>query len=224
MPGVRFGPVSAESDDPVETPPEVVRDIASCARSHRSLADHLGSVDGVDPGSPSLLPGWTLGHVLTHIARNGDSHLDMLAGRPQYPSVAARNAAIDEGAGRPWSELVADVERAGRAVDAAFDAVEDWDAAASTVTAERPRSMLPLLRQREVEIHRIDLDLGYGFADLPSDYVRRELRLLEMLWTARQPMGLTRLPAAVLERTPHERLSWMLGRSSIEGVVAAGVV
>jgi maleylpyruvate isomerase len=27
--------------------------------------------------APSLLPGWSVGHVLTHIARNGDSYVRM---------------------------------------------------------------------------------------------------------------------------------------------------
>ncbi|MET0910545.1 MAG: maleylpyruvate isomerase N-terminal domain-containing protein, partial [Ilumatobacteraceae bacterium] len=38
---------------------------------------------GADAELPSLLPGWTRGHVLTHIARNADSFVRLLeaAGR-----------------------------------------------------------------------------------------------------------------------------------------------
>ena len=215
--------MSASDEEAGGTDADVAREVASCARSHTGLSEHLRSLDHVDPATPSWLPGWSVGHVLTHIARNGDSHLDMLAGHPQYPSVASRDAAIEAEATRPWAALVDDVERVGEAVDRAFAAVDDWAVPARTLGPVRPRAMLPLLRQREVEIHRIDLGLGYGFADLPSDYVRRELRLLSMSWTARQPMGLTRLPSAVLDRPPHERLAWMLGRAEIEGVDPAGV-
>ena len=161
--------------------------------------------------------------MLTHIARNGDSQLVMLAGRRQYPSMSVRNADIEAGSTRPWRELVDDVDRVGAAVDRAFSAETDWSGTVATVAAERPRAMLPLLRQREVEIHRIDLGLGYEFDDLPADYVRRELRVLGMLWTARQPMGLTRLPSAVLALPPHRRLAWLTGRSEIDGVAPAGV-
>ena len=202
----------------------VARDVESCARSHRALDDHLASLADVDPGAPSRLPGWSLGHLLTHIARNGDSHLAMLAGRPQYPGVAQRNADIDAGAMRPWDELVADVRRAGAAVDEAFGTHQGWSGSATTLGGDRPAHLLPLLRQREVEIHRIDLGLGYEFAELPADYVRRESRMLEMLWTARQPMGLTRLPDVVLERTPHDRLAWLLGRAEIEGAAPAAIL
>lgn len=196
-------------------------EIESCARSHTGLAAWLRALDPVDPATPSLLPGWTVGHVLSHIARNGDSHLDMLAGRPQYPSVESRNADIDAGATRPWADLVDDVERVGRSVDEAFAARSDWSGAVRTVGGERPVAMLPLLRQREVEVHRADLGLGYGFADMPGEYVRRDLRLLEMLWRARKPMGLTPLPTAALRLPPSVRLAWMMGRVEVDGLAPA---
>jgi len=197
--------------------------MASSAASHRALDEHLASLNGVDPTAPSLLPGWSIGHVLTHIARNGDSHLAMLAGDPQYPSVARRDADIDDGATRPWDQLIADVSRAGAAVDAAYAAFDGWAGTATTLGGDRPAHLLPLLRQREVEIHRIDLGLGATFADLPSDYVRRDLRVLQMLWTARQPMGLTPLPGAVLACAPADRLAWLLGRTTIDGTPPAKI-
>src|SRR6266550_7232301 len=64
---------------------------------------------------PSLLPGWSRGHVLTHIARNADGLANLLrwagTGRetPMYASAASRTADIEAGAGRPAAELAADV-------------------------------------------------------------------------------------------------------------------
>src|SRR2546429_1785648 len=64
---------------------------------------------------PSLLPGWSRGHVLTHIARNADGLANLLrwagTGRetPMYASAASRTADIEAGAGRPAAELTADV-------------------------------------------------------------------------------------------------------------------
>lgn len=207
---------------------EVAQAVASCARSHAALVAHLRSLDGpaghgIDPTAPSRLPNWTIGHVLTHIARNGDSHLDMLAGRPQYPSIEARNLDIDTGARRSWSELVDDVARACAAVDTAFAEVDDWLGTARTVGGERPTTLLPLLRQREVEVHRVDLGLGHEIGDLPADYVRRDLQLMEMLWTARRPMGMTALPDAALAADPATRLAWMMGRIDLPGLEPAGL-
>ena len=65
----------------------------------------LASVRDIqDVGAPSRLPGWTQGHVLTHIARNADGAVNLLTWArtgvvtPQYASWAAREADIEAGA------------------------------------------------------------------------------------------------------------------------------
>ena len=186
--------------------------------------DHLRALDPPDPSAPSLLPDWSVGHVLTHIARNADGLVSMLDGRHQYPhGLEGRNADIESGSGRAWADLLDDVETAGRAVVDRLAAFTDWAGTAMSLGGERPNHMLPFLRQREVEVHRADLGLGYGFADMPSEYIRRELVLMGMLWKARKPMGMTPLPAAALAAPPHERLAWMMGRAEIDGLAPAGL-
>ena len=168
----------------------------------------------VDPRQPSLLPDWTVGHVLTHIARNADSDdPDARRARPVRGWRRGRRADIEAGAGRPPDELVADVRgRSG-----------GWSSVGrrnrrGTVRRRRRRSAwcrattLPFRRWREIEIHHADLGFGYTFADMPADFVRLELRRMEMQWKARQPMGLTPLPDAVLQLPEHERLAWLMGR------------
>src|SRR5208282_6678876 len=90
--------------------------IAGCTQSHRELLRTI--VDLTDPQAraPSLLPDWTVGHVLTHIARNADSVVRRLEGArrgevvDQYPGgLKGRAADIEDGAARPATELVADV-------------------------------------------------------------------------------------------------------------------
>lgn len=198
-------------------------ELASSIASHASLMAWLRSLEPVDPAGASLLPGWSVGHVLTHIARNADSHRDLLDGRPQYPSVESRNADIDLGAGRPWGELVDDVADSAEALDARWSTTSDWSGTATMLSGTRPHHLLPLLRQREVEVHRADLGLGYGFDDMPGEYVRRDLRLMEMLWRARKPMGLTPLPELAMRLAPPTRLAWMMGRTEVEGLPPAGL-
>lgn len=200
---------------------QLAAELASCVASHASLLGWLTALDPVEPTAPTHLPGWTVGHVLTHIARNADSHVDLLAGRPQYPSAASRDADIEGGAARSWGELVDDVAASAAALEARWSATTDWTGTASMLSGSRPRHLLPLLRQREVEVHRADLALGYGFDDMPGDYVRRDLRLMEMLWRARKPMGLTPLPEGALRLPPPTRLAWMMGRVEIDGLAPA---
>ena len=204
---------------------QIARDIAGCSASHHALVTHLRGLRSVDPTTPSRLPDWTVGHVLTHIARNASGHLEMLAGRPQYErGVESRNEDIENGSRRSWDPLINDVEATCAALELAWAAVTDWSGTCTMVVGDRPKQLLPFLRQREVEIHRVDLGLGYEFSDMPGEYIRKDLRLCAMVWNARKPMGMTPLPSVVLGVPPHERLAWMIGRHEIEGVEAASLV
>lgn len=69
-----------------------------------------------DIRSPSLLPDWTVGHVLTHLARNADAHSRRLSGAlhgrdvPKYESgQEQRRNEIQEGSTRSAREIIADL-------------------------------------------------------------------------------------------------------------------
>jgi maleylpyruvate isomerase len=153
--------------------------------SHARLAHTLSSLTDADARRPSLLPGWTVGHVLTHIARNADSHVRMLDGAArgevadQYPGGNAQRAAdIDAGSRRPAAQLVDDVVASASRLESAWDATPDdvWRTGQGRVVGGIwPLADLPFRRWREVEIHHVDLGLGYGFADWPDAYVEVEL-------------------------------------------------
>jgi maleylpyruvate isomerase len=130
--------------------------------------------------APSLLPGWTRGHVLTHIARNADGLANLLRWArtgdktPMYASREARTADIGAGAGRPARVLAADV-RAAAAAFAQEAARVPPDAWAATVQALNggpfPASEVLLMRLSEVEIHHVDLGAGYSSEDWPEEFV-----------------------------------------------------
>ena len=204
---------------------ELTREIASCVASERSLVEFVTSLgDDVDPRTPSRLPNWSIGHVMTHIARNADGLLSMMDGGLQYPHGRdGRNADILAGSKRGWPELVDDVVARSAAVEAVVTACTDWSGTVGMIVGDRAKTQIPVLRQREVEVHRVDLGLGYEFADMPPDYVRRDLRLMGMLWAARTPMGMSPLPEAALALDPATRLAWMMGRVEPDGLEPAGL-
>src|SRR6516225_10421530 len=80
---------------------------------------------------PSLLPGWTRGHVLSHIARNADGLRNLLiwartgTETPMYASAESRSADIEAGAGRPAAALAADVGESAAAFAAEAAAMPD---------------------------------------------------------------------------------------------------
>lgn len=133
-------------------------------------------------GAPSRLPGWTRGHVLTHLARNADSLVNLLTWArtgvvtPQYPSWERRERDIEAGAPRPLSEQVADLRDASArfAAAAAELPAEAW-AVVLGPPNPKPAAHVVWRRLREVEVHHVDLGSGYSPADWSSAFGHRLL-------------------------------------------------
>ena len=96
---------------------------------HTSGCTHTSTsslMRALDPRAPSLLPGWSIGHVLTHLARNADGMRNMIEGavlgeeRLMYPSAEHRDADIEAGSSRTATELVDDVRRCAWALESAW--------------------------------------------------------------------------------------------------------
>ena len=197
--------------------------------SHAALVADLAEVDDKAARGPSLLPGWSRGHVLTHLARNADGNTAIfLAARQglvadQYPGGREqRSNDIEVGSGRSAAELAIDVESSIVRLEAAWDATPDdgWDVGRGRGTTGGEVSLSEWLfsRWRETEVHHADLGLGYTWARWPAAYVREDLRRATMAYRAQQPMGQGELPAAALALVPNERLAWLLGRHWPDGL------
>src|SRR5215469_11297112 len=129
---------------------------------------------------PSLLPGWSRGHVLTHIARNADGLRNLLiwartgTETPMYASAERRAADIEAGAGRPAAGLAADVRESAAALTAeAASMPEDaWTAQVRALHGP-PFPALGVLERRlsEAEIHHVDLAADYSPGDWPEDFL-----------------------------------------------------
>jgi maleylpyruvate isomerase len=210
---------------------ELNDDVAGCAAAHQRLLAHGDTWVDLDVRRPSLLPRWTIGHVLTHLARNADSHQRVLdaarrgeSGR-RYPGGAEqRNGEIEAGAGRPIREQVEDLRRSIWALEQAWAVMtpDAWRIIGESLGGTEVMAELPFLRWREVEVHHADLGLpGFTFEDWSPDYVRRDLRRAVMAWSARRPMGLTDLPPAATALSPTHRLAWLMGRLEVPGLPPA---
>ncbi len=56
----------------------VARDIGGATAAHELLVAAVASLTDEGARSPSLLPDWTIAHVIAHLARNADSHVLMI--------------------------------------------------------------------------------------------------------------------------------------------------
>jgi maleylpyruvate isomerase len=177
------------------------------------------SIDGLDAAAltaPSLLPGWTRAHVLTHLARNADGNRSLLLSARtgaligMYPSRALRDADIESGATRDPALVLLDVQAAAErlAFDLAAMPDEAWSATVSPFGQpdgpQVPASAIPGLRMREVEAHHVDLGLGYSFVDSPRPMLESFIDQLPGRF------GATGLAPATLTATDLQR-SWVLG-------------
>jgi maleylpyruvate isomerase len=180
--------------------------VAGCAAAHATLLDDIADLSDDEARRPSRLPDWTVGHVLTHIARNADSVVWRLEGaargelRDQYPGGLEQRAGdIDAGARRPAAELVRDVRQTADAVERVMTGLSPaaWDAPSRTSrgVVEDSRDAV-LSRWREVVVHHGDL--GLGPVPLPVGLVE--------VWLPRE------LPRLAERSDPAELLSWIIGR------------
>jgi maleylpyruvate isomerase len=180
--------------------------VAGCLAAQAALEADLEDLDDAGARSPSLLPGWSVGHVLTHVARNGDSVVWRLEGaargelRDQYPGgVEQRRDDIEAGAGRAASELVADVRTSSAAVARAMAELPDaaWDAPSRTARGVvEPSRDAAFSRWREVVVHHGDL--GFGAVAVPPALVDA--------WLARE------LPRLGERADRAALLAWVIGR------------
>jgi maleylpyruvate isomerase len=163
-------------------PADVQRRLAAVRASTDRFVDALGQVrwDEQAVRAPSMLPGWARAHVLTHLARNADAIAGMLRGvllrkpTPMYPrGDAGRDADIEAGAAREAQAILADVMTATSRLDEVWSEMTDdaWDATVRTRSREVAAWRTLGMRWREVEIHWVDLDIGYRPSDWPAAFV-----------------------------------------------------
>jgi len=201
--------------------------VSGCAAAHQRLLAALENLTDDDCRQDSLLPNWSRGHVLTHLSRNADSHVNLLQAAvrgdvgEQYASAEQRNGDIERGSTRSAEELVMDLRLSIYGLEAAWATANEkaWSGQGRTLRGNViEMSSLVFLRWREVEIHHADLNLGLGYDDLTPLYVRLELDQQIMLWRSRKPMGMTDLPEIAKKLSPSQRLAWLMGRVEVAGL------
>ena len=220
----------------------LARDLAAAAESTERL---LRSVERMRPEQvlePSALPGWTRGHVLSHIARNADGLGNLLLGArtsqpiPMYPSPESRERGIQDGAKRTLAEHLADLHASALRLTAATEAMPDtaWAVEVPHRTGPFPAWAVPLKRIAEVEYHHVDLAHGYTPAQWPAAFVAQQLADLttrfdgsadlpsmllqasdtELVLSTGRPVPADRRQVEFhLSGAAHDLLAWLSGRS-----------
>jgi maleylpyruvate isomerase len=187
-----------------------VRDLASVRDATEQLLTAAAKLDNASLAEPSRLPGWSRGHVLAHLARNADALVNVLAGRPMYVTGDARDADIERDAPRPLDVQLADVRESAARFQEAGAAPADWSRIVELrngVTDSAAR--VPFRRWVEVELHHVDLGIGYELEDLPEEFVEREIEFLAGRFAGHPDVPPTRVTAGTR--------AWSTGRATESG-------
>jgi maleylpyruvate isomerase len=214
------------------------RDLVSVREATERLLSAAAKLDNADVTQPSRLPGWSRGHVLAHLARNADALVNVLEGRPMYVSGEARDADIERDAPRPLDAQLADVRASAERFQETTAAPADWSRTVELrngVTDSASR--VPFRRWVEVELHHVDLGIGYELEDLPAEFTEREIDFLADRFSGHPDVPPTRLtdgtrawstgraadaPEITVRGTPADLLGWLAGRRDGSGLTVEG--
>ena len=184
-----------------------VEHIDTCRTSHRRLLDDVAALTDDEFRSPSLLPGYSRGHVVMHLANKAKAHVWLFEGaaagetRRLHPAGYDPDQAAAAGAGRSARQLLVDLTASFELLEAAWDGLDPtlWDR--HGIVTAGPRTMIELVAHhlRNVEVHHVDLDIGYRISEWPATFVDSEL-----------PKRLSALPDRA-DRA--ELLAWLLDRA-----------
>ncbi|GAB3456016.1 maleylpyruvate isomerase family mycothiol-dependent enzyme [Streptomonospora sediminis] len=190
-------------------------------------------------GEPSLLPGWTRGHVLAHVARNADALVRLLEGAREgrqadmYPGAGVRERDIEAGSGRKPEEQAADLEESAERLAEAVRGMpkKAWSFKITHRSGRVfPAARIPWMRLAEVEYHHVDLDLAYTPAEWPQPFVAEEAEKLAARFAGDEELPPVVLrdaatgeesrigsasgqPALIAQGSASDLLAWLSGRA-----------
>ncbi|MFJ6481132.1 MULTISPECIES: maleylpyruvate isomerase family mycothiol-dependent enzyme [unclassified Streptomyces] len=205
-----------------------VRDLRSVREATDRLLTAVAKLDNAALAEESHLPGWTRGHILAHLARNADALVNVFEGRPMYESATARDADIERDAGRPLEEHLTDLRDSAARFMATTEHDQDWSRTVELRNGVTDLAAnVPFRRWVEVDLHHVDLNVGYELSHLPDEFTDREIAFLSDRWSGRPdvpPVTLRARPdrvwrtggtegtPVVLEGPEDELLGWLAGR------------
>lgn len=153
--------------------------------------------------------------MLAHLVGNATAMSEMFEGYAEDRDVTQyggselrRTAEIEQWQALPAAGLIALVADSGARCLAAYRGMPDWSGSLQWLSGRRPAPAGPISRWREIEIHRIDLDLGYSVADWSAEFVDFHLARELPRLTARAPHQ------AVPDLPPAQLLGWLVGRGA----------
>lgn len=220
---------------------EAVRDATSRVESAVARFREERGLDAF--AAPSRLPGWTVGHVVTHLARNADGLRRVLVGARveqqllPYDSPQARVDDIERGATRSTDTIALDLIAADRHLAETVDDLPQpaWSFAIDLGRGgPAPAAVVLPTRLGELELHHDDLGVDDGLELLTDAQAARLLAAIQFSYVrTREVPAMTLRPdgAAAIEvrgggvvvaGSPLQLVRWLAGRDGGDQVRTDG--
>ena len=220
----------------------MITSVVEVASAEALVAKYISELSNDDVAADSLLPDWSRGHVISHLANNARGLSNLiewaLSGvqKDMYVSVEQRGIDIEEGAKRPGKEIVADFLEQSKIFSANLDRLIAGSLLSDEVVLGNGSHVHPheitTLRERELLVHLVDLGLGYKANNWTLDWSVKTLksvsagkrkervnfRLLiagDHTWTMDQN-GMTDVIG-----TPQSLAAWLMGREPDDKLVTS---
>ena len=212
------------------------------ASAESLVARFIENLSNDDVAADSLLPNWSRGHVITHLANNARGLSNLIdwaltgVQKDMYVSVEQRGIDIEDGAKRPGNEIVADFLEQAKVFANNLDRLIAGPLLSDEVVLGNGMHVHPheitTLRERELLVHLVDLGLDYKANDWSFDFSIKTLksvsagkrkervnfRLLiagDHTWTMDQN-GMTDIFG-----TPQSLAAWLMGREPDDKLVTS---
>ena len=220
----------------------MITSVVEVANAEALVAKYVSELSNEEIAEDSLLPDWSRGHVLSHLANNARGLSNLvewaLTGvqKDMYVSVEQRAIDIENDAKRPGSEIVADFLEQSKIFAANLDRLMTGPLLSEEVVLGNGSHVHPheitTLRERELMVHLVDLGLDYKANDWSFDFSIKTLksvsagkrkervnfRLLiagDHTWTMDQN-GMTDIFG-----TPQSLAAWLMGREPDDKLVTS---
>ena len=220
----------------------MITSVIDVANAEELVAKYVNGLSDEDMAADSLLPDWSRGHVLTHLANNARGLSNLIewaltgVQKNMYVSVEQRGLDIESGAKRNGSEIISDFLEQSKVFAYNLDRLVEGPLLAHEVVMGNGSKIHPheitTLRERECLVHLVDLGLDYKSTDWTFDFCiktlksitagkRKEVVRFRLLiagdhtWTGDQN-GMTDILGV-----PQDLAAWLMGREPIGKLVTS---
>ena len=240
-------PQATKSHQPISSPTlpygySMITSVIEVANAEVLVKRFVSDLTNEDVATDSLLPNWSRGHVISHLANNARGLSNLIewaltgVQKDMYASVEQRAIDIENDAKRTGQEIIADFLEQSKNFATSLDRLMTGPLLSQEVVLGNGMQIHPheitTLRERELLVHLVDLGLDYRSSDWTTEWSIKTLksvsagkrkervsfRLLiagDHTWTGDQN-GMTDIFG-----TPQGLAAWLMGREPDDKLITS---